>query len=532
MGVAVLVSALMATIVQAQQPTVVLTIRGIDPLLNDAEFLGKEVNQEGIKEGVEAQIEALTGGKGLAGIDRKRPLGLFWNATAGGPPEMPIAFFPVSDADALTELLTDLTPDFKDAKGSWSMTFNGTRLFGKVSTGYLFLSLTPLSAAKLPDPAKFANTKYDLALDVSIASIPEELKATFLATTESSARQALEDGPPPATEAERVGRDLGINSTLGTLKSLINDGDKLTLGFDVDSKTRSSAVDFMITGTADSALAKAMTAYSKLQPLFAGIGSDSAPFRLTISYPTTGMTDQMDDFFKGMRQTAEQQIDNDERLSDDKDRAEAKNLAKRLFDIMQGTIASGSMHTGIVLEGGKAEKIRVIAATKIANGDDAGKLMDDIVKLSKDNPDLASIKLDAAKHSGARIHEITTDQSEDTEKYFGEEPAHLGFRADSLWMSIGGENLAALKRALDQSAKPANRPGTSPVSFHVKPAALVLLMEKEDEGLIERAKSIAGKPGDRLNLDIASVANGAKLRLEFGIDLLKLAEPAEDEDDK
>ena len=529
-SVVVLVTACMATVAQAQQPTVVLTVRGIEPLLNDAEFIGNEVDQEGIKEAAEAQIEAFTGGKGLAGIDQKKPLGAFWNATAGGPPEMPVLFIPVSDADALKGLLQELTPDFRDAKGDWSMTFNGTPVFGKVSGSYLFLSITPLSA-KLPDPTKFVNSKYDLALDVSIASIPAELKSTFLEAMEASGRQALENGPPPASEAERVGRDLGFEGTLSTVKSVVNDGDKLTLGFDVDAKTRLSAVDFGITGKANSALAKAMTAYGKLQPLFAGIGSDSAPFRLAISYPTTGVIEQMEAFFKGIRETAEQEIDKDERLSDDNDRAAAKGLAKRLFDLMQGTVKSGSMHSGLVLEAGGEGKIRVIAATKVANGDDAGKLVDDIVKLSKENPELGKIKLDAAKHSGARIHEVTTDQSEDTEKYFGDEPAHLGFRADSLWMSIGGDNLTALKKALDQTAKPATRATASPISFQVKPAALVLLMEKDDEGLIERAKTIVGKPGDKLILDIAPVTNGAKLRLEMGIDLLKLADQEKDEDD-
>ena len=47
---AVLVAALMVSMVQAQQPTVVLSIRGIAPLIDDAEFLANEAGQEGAKE--------------------------------------------------------------------------------------------------------------------------------------------------------------------------------------------------------------------------------------------------------------------------------------------------------------------------------------------------------------------------------------------------------------------------------------------------------------------------------------------------
>jgi len=90
---------------------------------------------------------------------------------------------------------------------------------------------------------------------------------------------------------------------------------------------------------------------------------------------------------------------------------------------------------------------------------------------------------------------------------------------------MGGGNLKGLKKALDQTAKPATpKTPQAPISFQVKPAALVLLMEKDDDGLIERAKGVAGKPGDKLNVEVVPVTSGAKLRIEFGVDLLKLAE--------
>lgn len=521
-SLAVLMTAVMATVVHAQQPTVVLSIRGIEPLLDDAEFIGGEVGQEGAKETVEQLISAFTGGKGLAGIDQKKPLGVYWNATAAGAPEMPVAYFPVADADDLKGLLTDLAPDFKDANGQWSATVNGSKMFGKVSNGYLFVSPIPTALAKLSDPSKISNPKYDIALDVSIASIPEQLKSIFLSTLETSGRQALEAGQEPENEAEKVTRDVTFNAMVSAINSIVTDGDRLTLGADVDQKSRLAAVDLGITGKTNTALAKAMTAYGKTQPMFAGIGSETAPFRMVVSYPTTGIVDQLSEIIEASRTSINQQIEADERLDDDNDREAAKGLVGRLLDITKATIKTGSMHSGIVLEAGGEGKVRVLGGAKVADGNEAGKLLDDVIKLSKENPDLAKVKVDVAKQGTARIHAITPDQNEDTLKYFGDEPGHLAFRSDSLWGAIGGDNLAALKKALD--AKPAVRTSASPISFQVRPGALVLLMEKDDEDLIERAKEVAGKPGDKLNVDIAPVTNGAKLRIEVGIDLLQLAE--------
>lgn len=522
-GVAMLVTAVMATVVQAQQPTMVFSIRGIEPLLEDADFIGTEIGQTGAKETAEQLFSAFTGGKGLAGIDQTKPLGVYSNATAGAPP-MPVAFIPVSDAEALKGLLSDLAPDFKDAKGSWTATVNGTKLFGKLSGGYLFVSIAPTALTKVSDPTKIVSGKYDIALDVSFASIPEPLKEQFLDQVETGGRQALENGPEPANEAERAGRDLGFNGTIAVLKALVNDGDRLTFGIDLDAEKRLGAVDVSITGKPNTGLAKAMTAYGKTQPVFAGIGSEAAPFRMVMSYPTTGITDQLDSLFSAMRSTAEAEIEKDESLKSDADKTVAKGFANKLFDIAEATAKTGTMHSGMVLEDGGEGKIRILGGAQIAKGDEAGKLLDDVVK----SPELAGkFKADVAKYAGARIHAITADQDEETEKYLGDEPIHLAIRNDSIWVSAGGANLASLKKALDQ--KPAMRAAVSPISIRIKPAALVLLMEKDDENLIEKAKEIAELPGDKVNLDIAAIPSGAKLRIEFGVDLFKFADQSEDE---
>ena len=508
----------MVASVQAQQPTVVLSLKSVDELLDDADFIGKTVGQEGARDAAEQFLGAFTGGKGLAGVDQAKALGLYWNVDAAGEPEMPVVFLPIDDQEAFTGLVKTLAPDLKETDGLWRFSVNGQKLFAKFSNSYCFVSNSSDVLEKTADPKKIINGKYDIALDVSIASIPQHLKATFLQQSEQQGRLAAENGPPPKNDAEKKAQELGFEWTLAALTAIVNDGDRMTLGFDVNSKSRLASVDFGLSGKTGTTLAKAMTAYGKTVPAFA---AEDAPFRLVMSYPTTGMLEKLDELFTAMRDVADAEIDKDEKLKDDADKQAAKDVAKRLFDIGQATIKSGSLHSVVILDEGDDDTVLIVAGTKVAKGDDAGKLFDDILKLAKESPESGKVKADVAKHAGARIHSLTPDLKEEQSEMFGEGPGHMAVRADSLWFSMGGGNLEALKKALDLSGKTAAKPG-APISLRVKPATLVTLLESDDEGLIERAEALAGKPGDVLNVEIVPTPSGAKLHIEFGVDLFKL----------
>ena len=516
-----LMSLWMVSQVQAQQPTVVLSLKSVDELLDDADFIGEAVGQEGARDAAEQFLGAFTGGQGLAGVDLEKPLGLYWNVTAAGEPEKPVVFLPISDADAFQGLIKMLAPDLKDADGQWSMTVNGTKLFAKIANGYCFVSNSADMLAKPSDPKKIVNAKYDIALDVSIASIPQQLKDAFLQQTEQQARTNVENGPPPKNEAEKKMQEVGFEWGLAATTAIVNDGDKMTLGFDVNSESRLASVDFGLSGKSNTALAKAMTAYGKTTPAFAAVVGNDAPFRLVMSYPTTGMLDKIDELFGTVREAVETEIEGDPKLKSDEDKQAVKGIAKRFFDIAQATVKSGSLHSVVVLEEGDDDTLRIFGGTKVAKGDEVGKLYDDFIKLAKEIPGTAEVESDVAKHAGARIHAITPVFKEEQAAMFGEGPGHMGIRADSLWFAIGGGNLGALKKALDLSGKTVAKPG-APISLRVKPATLVTLMELDDEGLIGRAEAIAGKPGDVLNVEIAPTPGGAKLHIEFGIDLFKL----------
>ncbi len=199
----------------AQQPTVVLGIRSVDSLLDDAEFVGEKAGQAGVREQAEGLIQGLTQGKGIAGLDRTKPLGAWSDIGEDGPKPGPVIFLPISDSDAFLELLKTFAPDLEENDGVLTMTLNGQTIEGRIHDDYFFASPQPGALEELYVPTEIINEDYDVAIDVNIADIPEPLKAQFLAITESQGRMNLENGPQPASEAEAAGREFWLRSSSG-----------------------------------------------------------------------------------------------------------------------------------------------------------------------------------------------------------------------------------------------------------------------------------------------------------------------------
>lgn len=508
----------------AAPPTVVLSIKSLDEILDDADAIGEAVGQGGLKEVAEGQINAVTNGDGLAGVDRERALGAYWSIDESDPNGFGIvvAFIPVTDKDAFEKLIRTFVPDLKVEDEKWTATVQGVPLVAKIVDDYCYISSTEDEFSDLAKLDSITNDDYDVSLQVIISNIPASMKESYLGVVEQSARNEQDD-TNSENEAEAVGRQIGLDWGLAAITAIVNDGDRFTFGFDFDSETRLVSVDFDLTSVKGSDLEKSFTAYSKMVPAFGAISPESPALRMVLSHPTTSILDKLPALIDAIRKSADKEIDNDPKMKDDADREAAKKVANRLIDIAEATLKSGALHSILVIEDGDDETVRLYGGTKIAKGDDAGKLLDDVMQLAKESPELADVKLDVDKHAGARIHEIKADAHDKQAEMFGDSPLHLAFRPDSLWISIGGGNLDALKSALDSFGK--KPPKTEvPISLRVKPATLVTLFEKDDQALIERATALAGEAGDVMNLEIQPFEKtGLKVHFEFGIDLFQLA---------
>lgn len=303
----------------AAPPTIVVGVKSIDELLDDAELVGSAAGHDGLRATADSAITGVTRGMGLAGVDQEKPLGVYWNMTTPAPNDIGkiVAFVPVSDVEAFQKLIAMFAPDFKDTDGQWSMTVGPMPLFAKMSDDYCFVSPSVEALANLPKPETLVDSKYDVAIDVNLGAIPKEAKAFFLKATEEGGRKSMAEGPQPKTDAEKAGQKIGFDGFLAALTSLTNDGDRITFGVNVDSETRLVSIDLGLTSKSNSDLAKTLTVYGKTTPAFAAVGPQDAPFRMVLSHPVAMTADKSKQLFDAMRKSTESEIDKDEKLKTD-----------------------------------------------------------------------------------------------------------------------------------------------------------------------------------------------------------------------
>ena len=88
------------------KPVAVLSIASYDRLMTDIAFIGNLTGNPDLDKNLEGMIQLFTQGQGLAGLDRKRPLGV--TLTTDGLQFQPLVVLPVTNLKQLLEALAGL----------------------------------------------------------------------------------------------------------------------------------------------------------------------------------------------------------------------------------------------------------------------------------------------------------------------------------------------------------------------------------------------------------------------------------------
>ena len=78
-----------------RQPVLAVSVASYDKVMEDVGFIGRLLQREGLEKQADAMITLFTQGKGLIGLDTKRPWGLVLNTDGFG--FQPLGFLPVTD---------------------------------------------------------------------------------------------------------------------------------------------------------------------------------------------------------------------------------------------------------------------------------------------------------------------------------------------------------------------------------------------------------------------------------------------------
>jgi hypothetical protein len=502
-----------------------VSITNLDKMLADIGYLTRAAGTPEF-----GGLVTLMAGPYIQGLDTKKPSGVFLQFA--GPQPTGVAFVPVTNLNQVLQQLENQNIEVEDA-GDGVKKINAQRaIYLKEKEGWAFISDSMENLANVPaDPSTQLtglSDKYNLAFQVNVRSIPEELIDMAVSEMKNGFERNLENETDPEKKElqEKIGRQQLENFT-----RLLKESDQLTLGWGVDSKAGKVFLDFGMTATAGTRLAQQMDAYKTLKSSFSGleVEGSAATLRFTAPIPKEDVA-QAREGLKAVRQQALTAIDEDENLDSEEAKNAAKQVVTALFDVLVATLESGKVDGGaaLVLE---PKAVQVVAGGFVADGkvvqDQLKKLVELAGKTGKDDVAIENLKFNAAKHKDVDLHTFSVpvpDDEEQAQEVFGKElSVVVGTGKQSAYVAFGKESMNLLKRVIDNSA--GTQKEVVPFELNV---ALTPIMQfaasVEDDPIVkmlaDTMQKAAGK--DHIRITQNTIERGTTVRLDIEEGVLQL----------
>jgi hypothetical protein len=438
------------------KPVAVLSIAGYDRLMSDIDFIGGLADNPDLGKNLEGMIKLFTQGQGLAGLDRKRPLGL--TVTTDGLSFQPLIFLPVTELKPLLEAVSALIGEAQDAgDGVFELTVMNQKVFVKESNGWAFVGQSKETLATLPaDPSKLLDSldkSYEVAVRLHVQNIPELYRSLAIDQLRLGVESGL-DKLPNESDADYEARKKLVQGQLDALTNAINDLDQLTLGWALNTSAKTTHIDLTVSAVAGSKTAQQMSAVRSTTSAFAGFLVPDAAASLNLSVKLAKEdTEQVIAALQTLRARALQHIAADEKLTDDKSKQLAKDMVGEVFDAIQTTFASGKIDAGATLNLGEKSMALVVGAY-VADPTTLEKALKNFAALSEKDPKFPGIKFDAAKHNGVRFHTATipVPEGENITRVLGTKlDVAVGIGSKSAYLAVGTDSLNLCKQLIDKS---------------------------------------------------------------------------------
>jgi hypothetical protein len=517
MPVVLACACLAARPVTAQEPVVVVSMRSIDGVMDDLKYILTAGGNPELGDLVDGMVDQFTQGKGWAGMDRTKPVGAYISAGSGGNPDF-VLFVPVSDPKKFRELLKTMLPRQKEQQGGvFSMQVENQTWYGKFARGHCFLTPLPAALNAPADPAKFADAKYSVRLHADLAKLPAEVKDGLVEQLEAAIEAAPVERPEPQGEAEVRIRQRSQKVVSQLFRLLVRDSNRLSVGLLVDKKTKTLAIEADVMPKPGSELAALVAGYGKSPSAFAALAGPDSALSLTVASPVApSVRDIFRDVVKTRIEESRASIQKSPKLTTAAQKQAATDLIDRLGKLLEASAESAKMDAAVVMNGEQGGKAQLVAAATVREGDQFLKGLEDAAKQAGDN---SRLTIDVAKVGSTRIHAVKIEADAELTNRFGDSPAHLVIRNDTVYFAVGGDSLAAIKSAIDTAGKPAdNRP---PISLRVRPSKLVAMFPNDDPAQAAVARKAFDGAGDHVAMDIVADERGSRVRLEFGEGFLR-----------
>ena len=453
------------------EPMVELRLRSVNDLLTKAEYIGGLVGQEEVvKQVAEIAKQLSADGKGIEGVDPKRPFGAQATLTADVISSSFVVMVPIADQERFLGLLSDrlqLAPE-KANDGTYKIAvpiINEVHL--RFANEYVYVGRT----AKDIDPKTIPTPKAFFAKDdgsigsviVRIDQIPAELKDFVIGQFELGIQEQRKNNAANETVMQKVALDWFADNVTGGLKTLLEDAKALEARVFVDEKTDTLSAELSLSAKPGSTLAKNIASLAgKTSVPAAIVGGKGAAVRLTAK---AGLPD-------GAKQNLGKVVDAAiAEILKEVPEGE-KQLAERVLKTLAPTLKAGELDAAMSLTPGAKGGYTVIAAAGVKKGKEIETLVKDLAKqFGPAIGEAVVFDFDVEKIGNFNLHKLTVNLlPPEAEQIFGTNKVWVAISDDYIAVSVEPDG-AALKAGL--KAKPAPVPA---LSVEVAAAKLVPLI--------------------------------------------------------
>lgn len=525
-------------------PLAVLCASGFERWMANMDYLFGTIEREELSDYVGGKLANVNDFKGF---DKDKPFGMLIFLRPGLLPQpYPVTFMPIKNlSDAIGTVSSGPFKVKKVDDTHYDLIAGNQTFYVKLVGDYAWIATqSDQLDYEFPDPlavTKRLADRYDISIEFNLTQVPEGMKHIFLdflrASTETSIQQR--DGEPDTAYQLRR---LNALDTLDWLDQLLLQGERLTFGAKVNSKSKHATIEVDVLAKQDSAFAKALQDIATRPSYFSNVVEDEVPLTFSMSVMMMPQNQKrFAEFFEHAEQDAASLLANvieGKKPSDDKkpenaappatDVPKSTGLPKSrrgatgnktvkakipvppalhdIFESLRATAKTGHVDFFVqFMADTKSDgppQFTLVGGAKVADGTRFAGGATEILNQLKDRPGMARMDLSIDSHAGVTFHRIAgggLDTDEGTQETFGSKPAfYLGLGSQAVWFALGqADALSQLKLVIDRvNTEPVARPDRRdniPFQFHMHMKKWIELGEANSEKRLERIETAIAK---------------------------------------
>ena len=433
-----------AAVRAADKPEVIAVVT-IDPyadLRSQLTWVGEQVGNPTLAGFAESFILLATQGKGLAGLDVKRPIGIVIT-TEGGPLPTAHAYVPVKDLDKLLGAIQGMTGPVDEADGKRRISPPGAPpLEIEEKDGWAILSQPGSPADVVADPLTIIgplSKDYSIAIELFPSRMPGDMRERLKALLDEAARNAAAQGQPMDDRPLRAGIER------------LEDVEKLLFGLAIDTENDDVHLDITSVLEADAAaVASFKDAGNATSTIASPATADGKQAALRGHYAVKVPAEGRAAVRAGLDQALEQADDD----------ATARVVANLVRDLVAAMLDTGTIDAGFTVDTSAADGTSplpsVTVGMKVKDGAALQKQVKERLGKADALPPQVKVAFDTGKEGAATLHEITVDVSDTpaAERLGGAVKLTLAVTPDHAFLLAGGDQQKRLAAALAAGGKP------------------------------------------------------------------------------